>query len=294
MGVQIVAGKPYLYVLAAAFLWGTSFVAGKFALGMADAALIVLARFVIASLFWLPTFRSALRSVPRSRWSALLLLALLMIPATFLLQFIGLRYTGAASAALMIGFEPLMIMLVGWWVWRERIGLLNLTLGIVALAGVLLVMGWPDGGHFAGCLLVLLSTVVVAFWVRWSRSWMQLMPVNAFTALTTVLGTLMLIPVALLLTRDWQINVSAQGSAALLYLGLGCSLAAGWLWNMGIKSIPANSGGLFLALEPVFGVLFAVALLHEPFSGTTILGAALVIAPVLIITLWPMRAAGRS
>ncbi|RMR14664.1 DMT family transporter [Pseudomonas syringae group genomosp. 3] len=284
---------PYLYVLAAAFLWGTSFVAGKIAFGIADAPLIVLARFAMAGLFWLPVFCRSVRSVPSSRWGALLLLSFLMIPATFLLQFMGLHYTSATSATLMIGFEPLMVMLVGWLIWREQMTALHLLLGTVALAGVLLVMGWPSGANFLGCLLVLLSTVVVAIWVRWSKIWMQSLSVNAFTALTTVPGTVMLIPFALFLTNDWQVNFSTQGAAALLYLGVGCSLGAGWLWNMGMRSIPANAGGMFLALEPIFGVIFAVALLYEPLGATTLAGIGLVVLPVLVISVLPVLQARR-
>jgi drug/metabolite transporter (DMT)-like permease len=285
--------KPYLYVLGAAFLWGTSFVAGKISLGVADAPLIVLARFAMASIFWLPAFRSARRQVPRSQWGAMVLLSFLMIPATFLLQFIGLRYTSATSATLMIGFEPLMVMLMGWWIWRERMTFLNLTLGVVAFAGVLLVMGWPHGASFLGCFLVLLSTVLVAIWVRWSKVWMTRLSVNDFTAITTVTGTVMLVPFALLLTQSWQINYSSQGLVALLYLGVGCSLAAGWLWNMGIRSIPANAGGMFLALEPIFGVVFAIALLYEPLAATTLGGICLVVVPVLIISMMPLLQARR-
>lgn len=34
-------------------------------------------------------------------------------PAVFLLQFVGLHYTSAASAATIIGLEPLLIVFVG-------------------------------------------------------------------------------------------------------------------------------------------------------------------------------------
>lgn len=273
---------PYLCLLGAAFLWGTSFVAGKFAMGIADAPLVVLARFLLASLFWLPTCLQACRSLPKSQWGHLLMLAFLMIPATFLLQFIGLQYTTATSAAIMIGFEPLMIVLLGWWVWGERATNLNLAFSIMAMIGVLLVMGWPEGARFLGCALVLLSTAVVAIWVRWSKAWLNTMPVSAFTALTTVLGTAMLIPCALLLTKDWRLNWSSDGAMSLLYLGVGCSLSAGWLWNKGIKATHANAGGLFLALEPIFGVMLAALLLCEPLGMTILIGTSLVILPVLV------------
>lgn len=279
---------PYLCLLGAAFLWGTSFVAGKFAMGVADAPLIVLFRFLMASLFWLPTFIQASKSLPKARWGKLITLSFLMIPATFLLQFIGLQYTTAASAAVMIGFEPLMIVLIGWLLWGEKLTGLNLAFGVMAMLGVMLVMGWPEGARFFGCALVLISTAVVAIWVRWSKSWMDTMSVNAFTSLITIVGTVLLIPCALLLTKNWQIEWSMTGFIALLYLGIGCSLSAGWLWNMGLKRTPANAGGLFLALEPIFGVMGAALLLSEPFGLIATTGTLLVVLPVVISSVIPL------
>ncbi|WP_406720880.1 DMT family transporter [Thioclava litoralis] len=276
-----------LYLLAAAFLWGTSFVAGKFAIGMTEAPLVVLIRFMIASVFWLPVFFPAIRALPRGRLGSLTLLAFLMIPVTFLLQFIGLHYTTAASTAVMIGFEPLMFVLVGWLLWGERLTALNLTFGALALTGVLLVMGWPQGAQFAGCALVLLSTAVVAVWVRWSKPWMKEIGVKNFTALTTVIGTVLLVPFTAFLTTTWEIRWSGEGTIALLYLGVGCSFAAGWCWNKGIEGASTNTGGLFLALEPVFGVVVAALLLGEALGPIAIAGAGLVILPVVLSAILP-------
>ena len=269
-----------LYLLPASFLWGTSFVAGKFAIGMVDAPLVVLARFMIAAIFWLPTFLPALRAIPRARLGSLAALAFLMIPATFLLQFVGLRYTTATSAAVMIGFEPLMFVLVGWLFWGERLTALNLVFGALALTGVLLMMGWPHDAQFLGSALVLISTAVVAIWVRWSKFWMNAIGVQSFTALTTVIGTILLMPFAAFLTSSWEIQWSAEGAMAIIYLGVGCSFIAGWFWNKGIKVANANTGGLFLALEPIFGVSIAALLLGDKLGLTAIVGAILVILPV--------------
>ncbi|WP_408698771.1 EamA family transporter [Acinetobacter baumannii] len=39
----------------------------------------------------------------------------------------------------------------------------------------------------------------------------------------------------------------------------------------------ANNGGLFLALEPIFGVIFAVLLLNENITGVTLVGVIIVL-----------------
>ena len=282
---------PYLCMLAAAFLWGSSFIAGKFALVMLSAPTIVLLRFVIASVFWLPIFAREWRALSRPQWVSMLTLAFLMIPATFLLQFIGLSLTSASSAALMMGFEPLMVVVLGWLIWGERATRSNVVYCSMATFGVLLVMGYPDGAHFLGCLLVLISSSLVGISVRWSKRWMNVLPVNTFTALNTVSGTAMMLPTLLILGFVMPSSPSAAthwtggGIAALLYLGVGCSLGASWLWNKGVNEVEANTGGLFLALEPVFGFVLATWLLHEVVSLRVMLGAALVILPMLLSAL---------
>jgi drug/metabolite transporter (DMT)-like permease len=245
-------------------------------------------RFLMASLFWLPAFAKAWRVLPVRDRASLAFLSFLMLPGTFLLQFVGLWYTSASSAALMIGFEPLMIVLLGHFFWRERARALDLGLGVIALLGVCLVMGWPRGAHFRGCLLVFLSTGVVAVWVRWSKAWLRRLDASAFSALVTVLGTAPLFLLLPLFPGSWRIAWTPGFIAVILYLGLGCSLAAGWLWNRGLGGVRANAGGFFLALEPVFGVLFAALLLGERMRGVALCGAFLVLLSVVLSMAAPL------
>ena len=43
-----------IYLLIAAFLWGTSFIAGKIAYDMLDTSLVVAIRYILASIILLP------------------------------------------------------------------------------------------------------------------------------------------------------------------------------------------------------------------------------------------------
>ncbi len=275
--------KAYVYLLAAAFFWGTSFVAGKYAFDFADPVIVVFFRFLIASAFWFPKVNLPKLSLQNNM--KLVFISFLIVPATFLLQFIGLKYTSASSAAIMIGFEPLMIVFMGWLIWKERPSFLSILLAFIALIGVLLVIGWPSDAKFLGSTLVLLSTVIVAIWVRWSKEWMSMLGVKTFTALTTIVGTFLLIPFAIVFVKKWDITYSWSGLLAILYLGIGCSLFANWAWNNGISNVSANVGGLFLSLEPIFGIIIASYLLQELLTTQMVIGAALVIFPVVISAL---------
>jgi drug/metabolite transporter (DMT)-like permease len=278
----------YFCLTLAAMLWGSSFVVGKFALGAADAPVLVLVRFLIASAFWLPVFLRLPRQYSRREWLSLFILSFLLIPVIFLLQFIGLQYTSASSAAIMIGLGPLMVVLMGRLIWREALTWTSVVLSILAAAGVALVIGPPHDVGFFGCGLVLLSTAVMGISVHLSKEWISRMTVSAFVSTTTILGTAALIPCVVLTAESWAMSWSFQNMLAVLYLGLGCSLAAGWLWNKGLQTTRPIVSGFFLALEPVFAVILAVGFLGESMEGTARAGACLVLIPIIAASIIPL------
>lgn len=282
-----------IYLLLASFLWGTSFIAGKFAYETLDPALVVLFRLIIAGVILFPITLRFIKENSKSDvdWKKIALLGFLTYPATFLLQFIGLQYTSASSAATMIGIEPLMVILIGQRFFKEKASLTIWLLGIIAFIGVFLLVGLSDSEEISliGCLLVLTSTIVVALWLRLSKSVLGNLNPKVYTALSLQLGTLIGLPFMLLLVKDWNINFSYSSIIALLYLGIGCSLFANWAWNKGLSETETNKSGIFLALEPVFGVLFSIILLNDSLSITSWVGVALVILSAAVCLVLPKK-----
>lgn len=281
------------YLLLASFLWGTSFIAGKFAYETLDPALVVLFRLIIAGVILFPITLRFIKENSKSDvdWKKIALLGFLTYPATFLLQFIGLQYTSASSAATMIGIEPLMVILIGQLFFKEKASLTIWLLGTIAFIGVFLLVGLSDNEEISliGCLLVLASTIVVALWLRLSKSVLGNLNPKVYTALSLQLGTLIGLPFMLLLVKDWNINFSYSSIIALLYLGIGCSLFANWAWNKGLSETETNKSGIFLALEPVFGVLFSIILLNDSLSITSWVGVALVILSATVCLVLPKK-----
>lgn len=282
-----------IYLLLASFLWGTSFIAGKFAYETLDPALVVLFRLIIAGVILFPITLRFIKENSKSDvdWKKIALLGFLTYPATFLLQFIGLQYTSASIAATMIGIEPLMVILIGQRFFKEKASLTIWLLGIIAFIGIFLLVGLSDSEEISliGCLLVLASTIVVALWLRLSKSVLGNLNPKVYTALSLQLGTLIGLPFMLLLVKDWNINFSYSSIIALLYLGIGCSLFANWAWNKGLSETETNKSGIFLALEPVFGVLFSIILLNDSLSFTSWVGVASVILSATVCLVLPKK-----
>ena len=87
-----------LYQILALLIWGSSFIAAKYSYEMLDPTLMVEARLLIAALMVLPSCRRHLGRIPRSEWKPLLWISFVNYVVVLMLQFIGLKYTSAASA----------------------------------------------------------------------------------------------------------------------------------------------------------------------------------------------------
>ena len=284
-----------IYLLIASFLWGTSFIAGKIAYNMFDPSLVVALRYIFASIILLPVTISFMHqekeTINKKDFFMLILLGILTYPLTSMLQFIGLSFTSASSATTIIGIEPIMITMIGFIFFKEKTSPLVFFLGVVAFFGVALTVGVSalENVSFFGCFLVFLSTIVVSFWVQLSKKVLTKISSNYYTALTIQLGTLFALPIMLFLVKSWEIHYSLKGIIALLYLIVGCSIGAGWFWNKGLERSEASKSGIFLALEPVFGILFAVLILGEKLNFLSIIGIILVILSAAICMILPKQ-----
>ena len=70
-----------------------------------------------------------------------------------------------------------------------------------------------------------------------------------------------------------QAELMAGQAPALLYLSLVTTALANWLQALGQKSVSAQDAAIVYALDPVYGALFAAALLGERLGPQGLAGA---------------------
>ena len=278
------------YSLIALFLWSSSFVAGKYTYSMLDPVLMVQMRLIIASFIVFPMFVRVWKRVPKTVRPQVWWLGFLNYPAIFLLQFIGLSHTSASSASTMLGLEPFLVVLIGHFFFGDKAKTHHWIFGLVAFLGVvLLIYGGEETGNISlfGCSLVLLAGIVFAACLRWTQRIIVQLTAQVYTTSSIVLGTITCLPFTLWLTQSWEIHWNWLGLAGLLYIGIGCSWLAYYLWNKGINSVDSNLAGILVSLEPVFAIMLAVLLLGENISPLSWLGILAVVSTTLISSIYP-------
>ena len=93
-----------------------------------------------------------------------------------------------------------------------------------------------------------------------------------------------------------------MGEAALLWLIAASLFFYGWfkpvyvfilLVSIGFKSVEAAKGSVLLLLEPLFGILFAIAVFREWPSFLTMIGGVLVVVSIVYLYWDDIRASAR-
>jgi drug/metabolite transporter (DMT)-like permease len=229
----------------------------------AEPFFIAAARFSIAlAILWpLVMWRGRERAALSFR-PAFIALGLLGVAGNFGLQNLGLVYTGAADAALIIALTPVAIAALAAVFLGERLVRRQLIGIAVSICGVVLITGAGGVATPAAILGDLLIAASTLAWAGYTLVGKRLAPRHTAATIATAgigWGVAFLLPLALVEAIVVSPpELSLLGVAALAYLGIAASAATFLLWNYALNAVGASVAGTFLNLIPVFGVAFAL------------------------------------
>lgn len=195
----------------------------------------------------------------------------------------------------MIALNPVLIALVSWLWFKEKMTVLK-GFGIVtALIGCVLVIsdGHPQkffqGEVGIGELLIMGCVFAWAAYTFIGRHATLTMSSLATTFYASLVGCVLL-GIASISEAPWALigHFSINAWLALLFLGLlGTALSYTWFTD-GVKQIGAARAGPFINLTPIFGVLLSALFLDERLHIAVLIGGALTIFGVLM-TVWTVN-----
>ncbi len=274
-------------LVLAMLLWGSSFVAFKYAVGFFHPAVVVFARLLVAAglfLVFLPSSRSM--RLARRDWVLLLLMVLCEPCLYFLLEGLALRFTSAAQAGMVSAVLPALVALASRWV-GERPGPWAWPGLGVAMVGVAWVSWLSPATESApnpllGNILELLAMVCAAGYTLCLKVLCRRYSPWLLTAAQTFGGLLFFGLVVAMPWVPWPQTIPLVPSLAVVYLGLAVSVGAYGLYNFGVSRLPAWQASVYINLIPIFALLLGWALLHEPITWAHGLGMLLVCGGVVL------------
>lgn len=280
-------GMVYIYLLITFMLWGSIYVASKYAMGSLPVLAVTGLRFLVAVIPLLAVGLRRLRETPidKGDWKYLILLGAMGYFLTPVLNMTGLNMISASTASLVNSLNPVGITIMAALVLKERIGPRHILCLLLAVAGTVVITGGGKGGggQAIGVLCVLASVAT------WGFCSVTMRRINRKYGSLVVTTYGILISEALYIPLIFR-SLSGQGAArfemgavlAIVYLGTFGTALAQYLWGKSLSMMEASKCSVFYPLQAVFSSLLAAMLLNERFTPEFFIGAALIAAGVVI------------
>lgn len=284
---------PYLEALFAVVVWGASFIATKIAVGQISPIAVVWIRFAmgIPILFAVVLARKQFAHPKRNEWLYFALLGFLGISFHQWLQSNGLITAQATTTAWIVATSPVFIAILAWLVLKEKLNLIQ-SLGIVlAMLGVLVVVGKGDFASLAigqfgtiGDFLILISAVNWAVFSILSRRGLQAHPSTRLTFWVMTIGWLITSVAFFAQGKTAEITMlDSRGWWAMIFLGIFTTGLAYIAWFDALAQLPAAQTGAFLFLEPPSSMVVAAIVLNEAVTWASIIGGAVILLGVWLV-----------
>jgi len=268
-------------------LWGGSFVASRIGLdGLYPVELATL-RFAIATplLLIITLLLQGPRSLRIERRDLPVLFGLAMTGVTlqYIVQLVAMTYTSVTNTALLINMGTFFVLVPAALFLKQRFSADNWFGVILAFLGAALIVtrgNFALTPNFVGDGLVLVSAALWAIYVLIGNKLAGKYSVLTQLNYIFIIGFIGLLPFYFI-TPHHDIRALAPVSwATLLYLAIVCSIIAYFFFNDAIIKIGPAQTAIYQYFEPMFAIIFAVALLGEPLTIYVLLGAALIIAGI--------------
>lgn len=277
------------YLVAAGCLWGTGGVTGTLLAreaGLGPLA-VAAARLGVGGLALVAFLVVTRRPFPvgRAAWTRVAVLGVLA--ALFQASYFAAvaRTTVSLATLLTIGASPVLVLLVEAVTGRRRVGPKILATAGLALAGLTLLVGVPDGGLdpadvLAGGGFALLAAAGFATMTLVAARPVDGLDELAATGFGFTLGSAILAPLAVAGGLTFTGGPAALG--LLLVLGLGPTAIAYAAYFRGLRTEAAGTAALMALLEPLVGTALAVLILGDRLGLAGSLGAALLIVALVL------------
>jgi drug/metabolite transporter (DMT)-like permease len=268
-----------LVLSLATAIWGASFVVAKGLVDDYDPLSVLVLRFAIGAVaLWVLRPGAVGALAPSDRRHAALIG--LLLGAAQVPHYFGVRETGAAVAAFLIGTYVVLTPLLDrifYGVRTSRIAVGGVALALCGLA----LFAFGGAASVPGLILCLTAALLYALQIATLGAWAPAGNIWGFTTVTVaVIAAVLVVPASM---RGLEVPTSLPDWLRLLYLALIAGVAAVAMQAWAQRRISATQAAVILVIEPVWATGLAALLTAETLSPQLLVGGAVLLVANLIV-----------
>lgn len=279
--------------LAFSAMWSSAFTSARLIVMDAPPLTALAIRFLISGLIGLglALLLGQKARLSRAQWRSVVIFGICQNALYLGFNFVAMTRIEAGLASIIASMMPLMVALLGWIVFGEKVRPLGVAGLCAGFLGAAIIMGSRLSGGVDGvgvilCLLGMGALAVATLSVRSATSGGNLLMI---VGLQMLVGSAALALPALTL-ETWAVNWTPRLGLAFAFTTLVPGLLATWVWFRLVGRIGAVRAATFHFLNPVIGVSTGALLLGERLAPPDLLGVAIIAGGILAVQ-WSRGAA---
>lgn len=284
-------GKSLVHIAAffSMLFWGFSYVWSKIVFEVYSPLTTIFFRLIISfvTLFAIMAITGQMEKVKKEDWWLFLVTTIFNPFLYFLFESYGLLTVSASISAFIIATIPVFTPFIAYWVFREKLSLINLIGLVISFLGVLMIVFNVDLSFAAspvGITLLfcgVLSAIVYTVFLK--KLSMKYKPMTII-GWENLLGTIYFLPLFLYFDYSETIEIIPPKEViiSLILLGVFASSFAYSLFAYVIKHIGISKGNIYSNLIAVFAAMASYIILKEQFSAFKLSGMAVIIFGVML------------
>ena len=241
------------------------------------------------SSFWIASLRGIFAAVtllgiglvrkeiiyPKRNITALILSAIILA-AHWLTFFLSVQISGIAIATLTFAAYPLFTLIIEALKNRRHLKPMELFAGVIIIAAVALLVRIDTGSTalLTGALFGLASAALFAFFGLMSKKLTTNLPTLTVSFFQNIVVFVVLLP---FLPFSTPVPNETGEWIFLVLLGVVTTALMHQLYFYALKRLSASTCSGFVALEPVYAILFAAILFAEPVTLTVVASGLLIL-----------------
>ena len=277
-------------------IWGSTYLAIKYAIETMPTFLMAGVRFLVAGgiLYTIARLSPGYEKPKAVHWRTSFIVGALLLGVGNGAVVVGEHYISSSMTALLIASNPFWMVTLGWlFMGRGKPNYkvsLGLLIGFVGVA--MLILGRPDassGGdsQWLGIVLIVIATIGWAFGSLYGAT-APTAKSNILAAGMQMLAGGLILTVVSAIAGEWQrIDIKAISTVswvAFAYLIFVGALVAYTAYSWLMQNASPSAVSTYAYVNPVVAVFLGWAIAGETLSAQMLLGAAVIVVSVMLVT----------
>ncbi len=285
--------REYVLLLVLAILWGASYTFIRLGVATIPPVTLIAARTLIGGALLFAMLRARHKVMPRdtATWQRFAFQALLNSVIPFTLIAWAEKTVGAGLTTILCSTAPIFTFVITFAITRHEPVTLSKLFGVATgVAGICLIVGVDVLSGIGTALIADLALVAAALCFAgaaiFGRGFSTLDPM-APAAGSMLCGSLLLVPISLIMERPWTIAASTMSVMALIGLSVFSTAFAFALYFRLLRTLGSVGVMAQAYLRVPVGVAIGVIFLGESLAPSAFIGLACVIAGVAAMLMPP-------